>query len=457
MKRFFTLAPAASSLLSLLLPVLLTTALLAGCSTEARAQARPQRANSDGTNTAAGDSAGDAARLYEEASVYARRKFDEFDRERLPFNPTLKRKVEQEQRELALRHAATLAARGPLKGTDLFYLGMLYALADKHDAAYDALGRFLADRTSAPADKAIEAQRVRVQSATKAGLLDEAETALAEYLRQEPSKPEELYLMENKLAAAFYAKGLLPRAEPHALASFKAVKLALAKAPDLRKRDETILNLGYLLADIYTKQKKRAEAVATMHEVRALGLSLPSAYVYAKATGVLERYGERFNPVKATAVESIQTTAPDLVVSEWMEQPAVKMSDLRGRVVLLDFWATWCAPCLDSIPKLNSLQKKYRDQLVILGVTDFQGEAEGRVVTPAEELGYLRQFRNRYKVAYGFAVSDKEDNSRNYGVNSMPTAVLVDRQGRVRHFIVGVYEGSEDELATAIKDLMEEK
>lgn len=428
-----------------------------GVRVETRAQARPQRVNGDAAATQG--NLASAPALYEEVAEYARRKFDEFAQRRMPFDQQLANKTFQEQRDLAVRHAATLAARGPLKGTDIFYLGRLYAVAERHEGAADAMRRFLVEASAdASPENLQEARRVLVLSAVKLDLRDEAERALAEYVRAaaETLKPEDRYLLENVVAGAFYKVSQFERAAPHALEAFRAARLTQEKTDDARRRDDIIFNAGHLLANIYTKAGRRADAVATMNEVRQLGLAYPSADLYAKATGILERYGETITAAPPVAAATVQR-APDLIVAEWIDQQASKLADLRGRVVLLDFWATWCSPCLVTIPKLNGLQKKYRERgLVVLGLTDFQGMGEGRAMSPAEELAYLRRFKKRFNVDYGFAVADREDNSRNYGVSSLPTAVLIDRRGRVRHFIVGLYEGSDIELAAAVKQLLDE-
>lgn len=424
---------------------------------ETRAQARPQRAQGDAS--ANQGNMASAPELYTEASEYARRKFDEFARTRVPFNQQLANKTFQEQRDLAVRHAATLAARGPLKGADIFYLGRLYALAERHEGAADAMRRFLVEAPPGESPENLqEARRVLVLEAVKLDLRDEAERVLADYLRAAAgtTKPEERYLLENVVAGAFYKVSQFERAAPHALEAFRAAKLTQEKTDDARRRDDIIFKAGHLLATIYTKAGKRSDAVAAMNEVRQLGLAYPSADLYSKATGMLERYGETVG-VGSPHVGSMPLQAPDLVVAEWIDQQAAKLTDLRGRVVLLDFWATWCSPCVVTIPNLNGLQKKYREKgLVVLGLTDFQGSGEGRTMSPAEELAYLRRFKKKFNVDYGFAVADREDNSRNYGVSSLPTAVLIDRKGRVRHFIVGLYEGSEAELAAAVKQLLDE-
>src|ERR1700733_364619 len=54
--------------------------------------------------------------------------------------------------------------------------------------------------------------------------------------------------------------------------------------------------------------------------------------------------------------------------------PKVNLSDFKGKYIILDFWATWCAPCVSSFPKMDSLQKKFNDKLVILPVTDEKKE-----------------------------------------------------------------------------------
>jgi hypothetical protein len=94
------------------------------------------RPTSDGDDAAAGKS---AQALYEEAASYARLKFEEFEAKQIPFNELLRHEVLHEQRGLAERHVAALAARGPVAGQDLYYSGLLYLLAGRGPAALDAM------------------------------------------------------------------------------------------------------------------------------------------------------------------------------------------------------------------------------------------------------------------------------------------------------------------------------
>ena len=419
----------------------------------ARAQSRPQpRANGEASAPAPA-SAGGAA-LYEEAAGYTRRKFDEFKANNVPFDQKLADKTTQEARDLALRNAATLAARGPLKGADLYHLGLLYQLADRPEGALDAMRRFAAENPNAAPEQLQAAYRVMTYQAVKLNLPAEAEKALAAYARVEPRRPNELYRLENALAGLYYKKNRFDLAAPHALASFDAAKLAFAKADNKQQRDETLFNAAMLLADSYLKAKRRAEAVSALQDLRRLALSLPSASLYDKAMGQLARAGE---DVRASKLAPGDAHAPEIVISDWIDQAPVKLSDLRGRVVLLDFWATWCGPCKLTIPKLNGLHKKYKDRgLVVIGLTRYYGEGEGRQMEPAEELSFVRQYKKKFGVNYPFAVGDGDENSLNYGAYSLPTAALIDRAGRLRHFVVGYYDGSDDEMADAVKKLIEE-
>ena len=76
-----------------------------------------------------------AHELFEDANGYLGRRFQEFNKQKLPYDPKLEAQTKKEQKELAVKNAATLQSRSPLKGDDLYYLGMLHHLAGDADAA----------------------------------------------------------------------------------------------------------------------------------------------------------------------------------------------------------------------------------------------------------------------------------------------------------------------------------
>jgi len=120
-----------------------------------------------------------------------------------------------------------------------------------------------------------------------------------------------------------------------------------------------------------------------------------------------------------------------------------------GKVVLVDFWATWCPPCRDSIPVLQRLHEKYGGQgLVILGVSNEEPEIVARFVADQ---------RMTYAVAASPSLSDA---LRKYEVEGLPTTVLIDKQGRVRSFEAGFAPGAggtEAKLEALIPKLLAEQ
>ena len=93
----------------------------------------------------------------------------------------------------------------------------------------------------------------------------------------------------------------------------------------------------------------------------------------------------------------------------------------------------------------------------MLGLTKYYGHADQRPVTKSEELAYLREFRKRNRLPYGFVIGDSSVNDLNYGVFSIPTSFLLDRKGMVRFISNGAEEEELEELEKMIKKLVNER
>lgn len=110
----------------------------------------------------------------------------------------------------------------------------------------------------------------------------------------------------------------------------------------------------------------------------------------------------------------------------------VSFSQFKGRIVMLNFWATWCPPCRDEIPWFVSLQNEFESQgLTIVGIS-----------MDSEEIDTVRSFSRRYNVNYPvlYAGDQVEDIVRKVGgFRGIPTTVLVDRQGKIVKKLTGAY------------------
>ena len=209
-----------------------------------------------------------------------------------------------------------------------------------------------------------------------------------------------------------------------------------------------------MLSETDLKLNKKDEALLVANDLRRLALTLPSGNLYKLAQRRLLQIDPNIDLFK-TLDGLGSATPPEITASEWLDQSATKLADLRGRVVLLDFWEPWCGPCRATFPRLQKWHENYKNKgLVILGLTTFNGHAEGKQLTRAQELDYLRDFKRKFNLGYGFAISDSANNDRNYGVSSIPTTFLIDREGRIAKVHVGLSgkHDFEDEIQALLRD-----
>jgi cytochrome c biogenesis protein CcmG/thiol:disulfide interchange protein DsbE len=134
--------------------------------------------------------------------------------------------------------------------------------------------------------------------------------------------------------------------------------------------------------------------------------------------------------------------APEIRLNDLQGKP-VSLSSLRGKVVIVDFWASWCGPCKQSMPVLERLSKSYRDRgLVVLGVN-----IDDDVKTAAKFLA---------EVPVSFVVVNDRDKrvAKAYAPPTMPSSYLIDRDGRVRQVHAGFKAADAKLLETEVQRLL---
>jgi thiol-disulfide isomerase/thioredoxin len=123
----------------------------------------------------------------------------------------------------------------------------------------------------------------------------------------------------------------------------------------------------------------------------------------------------------------VERPAPKLEIRD-IEGRALRLSDYKGKVMLLNFWATWCAPCLAEMPDLVKWQREYKSKgLQVIGVT-----------YPPEELAEARKFTKSIKVNYPVALGDEQTKAMFDEGETLPVTVVIDKKGMIREVIQGI-------------------
>ena len=176
-------------------------------------------------------------------------------------------------------------------------------------------------------------------------------------------------------------------------------------------------------------------------------MQFPSRSVFAAAIVCVFLAGCSKAPstAKAAGVKEAKDRkeAPDFTLKD-ANGATVKLSDYKGKVVLLDFWATWCGPCKIEIPWFMEFEQQYKDKgFAVLGVSMDEGGWD-------EVKPYIEERKINYRILMG-----TDDVGQRYGgVDSLPTTFLIDRAGRIATVHVGLEKGK-NEIRDEIDHLLQ--
>jgi thiol-disulfide isomerase/thioredoxin len=152
---------------------------------------------------------------------------------------------------------------------------------------------------------------------------------------------------------------------------------------------------------------------------------------------------KHFFQARLSQLNLIGSEAPSISAETWINSRPLTLTGLRGKIILIDFWAPWCTPCRKTLPMLTDLYQSYRKKnLVIIGYTKLYGMyrddvEERNKVDKAEELALIEKFVRRNKIPYPISISHEGQDYAKYFVAGIPAMILIDKSGRVNHIQMG--------------------
>jgi thiol-disulfide isomerase/thioredoxin len=366
------------------------------------------------------------------------------------------------RKELALRELGSMSALGLSREEHLKY-GEILSWAEKNEEAIEEYQKLAkgSDPTAREAAKQLIDMEIPEVKENPMGYA----AKLAAFRNNFPPSPEDTFGLYNQVAVlsrhynengdpATAIRIVMDEIEYLNMDSpyfgFRLLSARYQSFLDLGREDEIVTLLNEYNKKFETVIAERGQNVPDDEE---------EAKVYTRMT---ESYQSLANAMQSglARIKITDGAAPEFNFTHFYNTEPVSLGDLRGKVVMIDFWATWCGPCIGTFPELREIHAQYKDSgLFVLGVTGFQGSMSNhgadRVtdLSEEEELALMPQFIEHQNVTWPLAFSDRNCYDLEYGITGVPTSVIIDKQGIVRLF---THPANKDKIIALIEKLLAE-
>lgn len=346
-----------------------------------------------------------------------------------------------------------------------------------------------------PLTAAAAAEKLKADANDVAALnafANESLRAISALIQTQPDKAEKL-LAEFKATVDSLkpdqdaAKALVLRMKQTTTFYTDAIELARIPLAELEKQLDATPNDVKILSRYTSKLSSAIGSIARTKPDEADQLLVPAKDRIAK---IKEAADKEDKALQAQLTRTLQTLtglersvvqgrkllaiigkdASSLDVEAWVNGSPLTDADLKGKVVLLDFWAVWCGPCIATFPHLREWNEKYSDKgLVMIGLTRYYKyewdektnkavrNAKGEV-TPEAEQEMLVKFAEQHNLHHRFAIQKKEAGlDEDYAVSGIPHVVVIDRQGKVRMIRIGSGDANAKDIGQLLESLLDPK
>lgn len=204
------------------------------------------------------------------------------------------------------------------------------------------------------------------------------------------------------------------------------------------QQSEDVARIAFMRATFIEQVMKDADgAISALNDLVA---AMPDTEVAGQAKEYAAMIEAKQESEKRLA-GLIGSPAPELDFTWATDDGLNQLSDLKGKVVVLDFWATWCGPCVRSFPQVRELTEHYADSAVeVVGVTSLQGRVHGLETAPidvrndpAKEHSLMNDYIAKMDINWTIAFSQQEVFNPDYGVTGIPHMAIIAPDGTVRH------------------------